>query len=132
MTEPDAAACGPHCPDTWPHLHYYTGAGTRFPVDTEAELQQRPAVSDQAYLEQRLGPRPTLGTWLTTHDAAQIAGVSWNCLVGLLHDGTIPYRQGDRERHVLCRDLIAYLRADDVRRKQAADELTRLGEELGD
>lgn len=132
LTEPDAAACGPHCPDTWPHLHYYTEAGTRFPVDAEVELQQRPAVSDQAYLEQRLGPRPTLDTWLTTFQAAEIANVSRAEIMRLLDAGEIPWARPSRHRLIRCRDLIAYLRADDARRTQAADELGRLGQEIYD
>ena len=110
----------------------YTEAGTRFPVDAEVELQQRPAASDQAYLEQRLGPRPTLDTWLTTFQAAEIANVSRAEIMRILDAGEIPYSKPGRHRLILCRDLIAYLRADDVRRKQAADELSQLGQEIGD
>jgi excisionase family DNA binding protein len=89
-------------------------------------------ISDVAYLEQRLGPRPTLQTWLTTWEAAEIAGVSRPYLLKLLDAGEVPFKQGDRRRRILCSDLIAYLRADDARREQAVGELARLGQEIED
>jgi excisionase family DNA binding protein len=127
-----ATACGPHCPDVFPHLHYYGEAGTRFPAAAETELQQRPPVSDEAYLEQRLGPRPTLDTRLATFQAADIANVSRAEIMRLLDAGEIPWERPGRHRLIRCRDLIAYLRADDARRMQAADELSRLGQEIHD
>lgn len=125
-----ATACGPHCPDVFPHLHYYGEAGTRFPAAAETELQQRPPVSDEQYLERRLGPRPTLDTLLTTFQAADIANASRTQVMRLLDAGEIPYGKPGRHRLILCRDLIAYLRTDDARREQAADELSQLGQEI--
>lgn len=48
----------------------------------------------------------------------------------LLDAGEIPYSKPGRHRLILCRDLIAYLRTDDARREQAADELSQLGQEI--
>jgi excisionase family DNA binding protein len=86
-------------------------------------------ITDEAYLEQRLGPRPTLETWLTTWEAADIADVSRPFLLKLLDAGNVPFKQVDRHRRILCSDLIAYLRADDARREQAMGGLSRLGQE---
>lgn len=88
--------------------------------------------ADEAYLERRLGPRPTLDTRLTTFQAADIAGVSRAEIMRLLDAGEIPCCKPGRHRLILCRDLITYLRADDARREQAADELSQLGQEIGD
>lgn len=85
--------------------------------------------SDAEYLERRLGQRPTLDTMLTTFEAAEIANVSRAQVMRLLDASEIPWERPGRHRLIQCRDLITYLRADDARREQAANELSRLGEE---
>jgi excisionase family DNA binding protein len=132
MGNPTGHACSPHCPDTFPHDHYFTETGTRLQADVEAALQQRPAVSDAQYLEDRLGRRPTLDTMLTTIEAAEIANVSRAHIMRLLDNSDIPYAKPGRHRLIRCQDLITYLRTEDARREQAADELSRLGQEIGD
>jgi excisionase family DNA binding protein len=57
--------------------------------------------------------------------------VSRPYLIGLLERGEIPYRLVGRHRRVRFDDLVTYQRADDRKRKDAADELTRLDQELG-
>jgi excisionase family DNA binding protein len=103
------------------NLHYRLTAAPAQPGDDQ-----------DAYLEERLGPRPTLDTWLTTFQAADIAGVSRAEIMRLLDAGEISWERPGRHRLIRCRDLITYLQADDTRRKQAADELSRLGQEIGD
>ena len=43
----------------------------------------------------------------------------------------IPYRMVGTHRRIMFEDLREYRRRDDLKRRQAADELTRLSEELG-
>ncbi len=57
--------------------------------------------------------------------------VSRPYLIGLLESGEIPYKLVGRHRRIRFADLRQYLREDDVRRKEAADELMELDQELG-
>lgn len=68
---------------------------------------------------------------VSTQVAAETLNVSRPYLIGLLEQGKIPFRLVGRHRRVRFDDLIAYQREDDRRRKDAADELTRLDQELG-
>ncbi|MBQ0984004.1 helix-turn-helix domain-containing protein [Streptomyces sp. F63] len=68
---------------------------------------------------------------LTTQQAADMLNVSRPYLIGLLESGEIPYKLVGRHRRIRFADLRQYLREDDVKRKEAADELMDLDQELG-
>jgi excisionase family DNA binding protein len=70
-------------------------------------------------------------TELTTQQAADFLNVSRPHLIGLLEADGIPYRMVGTHRRIRFEDLRQYRRRDDLQRRQAADELTRLSEELG-
>lgn len=68
---------------------------------------------------------------LTTQQAADLLNVSRPFLIGLLDAGRIDYRLVGTHRRIRAESLMAYLRSDDARRRQAADELTALNQEMG-
>ncbi|GAA3461428.1 excisionase family DNA-binding protein [Saccharothrix longispora] len=68
---------------------------------------------------------------LTTQTAAEMLNVSRPYLIGLLERGEIEYRLVGRHRRVRFDALMDYMRRDDLARKQALDEMTRLDQELG-
>ncbi|WP_077061356.1 helix-turn-helix domain-containing protein [Streptomyces sp. MP131-18] len=68
---------------------------------------------------------------LTTQQAADMLNVSRPYLIGLLESGAIPYKLVGRHRRIRFADLRQYLREDDVKRKDAADELMDMDQELG-
>lgn len=72
-----------------------------------------------------------LNAELTTQQAADMMNVSRPYLIGLLERGEIQYRLVGRHRRIQYADLIAYMEADDVKRRAAIEELTRLDQELG-
>lgn len=68
---------------------------------------------------------------LTTQQAADILNVSRPFLIGLLEAEEIEYRTVGTHRRIRASSLVQYKARDDQRRRQAADELTELGQDLG-
>jgi excisionase family DNA binding protein len=68
---------------------------------------------------------------VTTQQAADLLNVSRPFLIGLLEDGQIDFRRVGRHRRVRLESLLAYMGEDDRRRRDAADELTVLTQDIG-
>ena len=67
---------------------------------------------------------------LSTQQAADALNVSRPYLIGLLESGRIPFRKVGRHRKVRFEDLMDYKRKDDLSRRDAADKLAELSEDL--
>lgn len=68
---------------------------------------------------------------LTTQQAADLLNVSRPYLIGLLEADAIEYRKVGKHRRIKAASLVEYMRNDDQRRRQAADELSGLTQEMG-
>jgi excisionase family DNA binding protein len=68
---------------------------------------------------------------LTTQQAADLLNVSRPYLVLLLESGVVPYRKIGTRRRVLFEHLMAYKKAEEVKRMEALNELVRQAHELG-
>ena len=68
---------------------------------------------------------------LTTQQAADMLNVSRPFLIGLLEAGEIDYRKVGTHRRIKAQSLLEYQRQDDRKRREAADELTALNQEMG-
>jgi excisionase family DNA binding protein len=69
---------------------------------------------------------------LTTQQAADALNVSRPYLISMVERGEIPYTKVGTHRRIAFADLLEYKRKDDQLRRAAADEVTALGEELGE
>ncbi len=68
---------------------------------------------------------------LTTQQAADMLNVSRPYLIGLLEAGAIEYSKVGRHRRIPFPALVEYKRHADQRSREAADELSDLGQQLG-
>ena len=68
---------------------------------------------------------------LTTQQAAELLNVSRPFLIGLLDAGDVEYRRVGKHRRIKARSLMDYMARDDRQRREAADELTRVDQEMG-
>ncbi|MFG1793917.1 helix-turn-helix domain-containing protein [Nocardia sp. NPDC049149] len=68
---------------------------------------------------------------LTTQQAADMLNVSRPYVVGLLEAEEIPFRFVGRHRRIRYEDLKRYQQQNQAKSKTAADELARLGQDLG-
>lgn len=69
---------------------------------------------------------------VTPHEAADLLNVSRSYVHRLLDEGRIPSRRTGARCHVLLKDLLAYRAKDNVQRRAALGELTRLSQEVGE
>lgn len=68
---------------------------------------------------------------LTTQQAAELLNVSRPFLIGLLDDHKIEYRKVGKHRRIKTQSLMEYMARDDQERRETADELTQLNQEMG-
>lgn len=68
---------------------------------------------------------------LTTQQAAELLNVSRPFLIGLLDDHKIEYRKVGKHRRIKAQSLMKYMARDDQDRRETADELTQLNQEMG-
>jgi excisionase family DNA binding protein len=68
---------------------------------------------------------------LTTKQAAEVLGVSRPFLIRALERGEIPFRKVGRHRRALMKDVLAYKRTMQVKRRAALDELVKTSEDIG-
>jgi excisionase family DNA binding protein len=70
-------------------------------------------------------------TLLTTQEAADLLGISRPTLVRLLEGREIPFEVRGRHRRIRLADLLAYQEQMRQRRREALEEMVRVGEETG-
>ena len=68
---------------------------------------------------------------VTTQQAADLLHVSRPFLVGLIDKGTLPARMVGNQRRLPLKDVLAYKRDNQAKRREALEELAKLDQELG-
>jgi excisionase family DNA binding protein len=68
---------------------------------------------------------------ITTEQAARLLHVSRPYVVGLVDKGAIPARTVGKQRRLLLKDVLAYKRDNEAKRREALSELAALDQELG-
>ncbi|MCV2393274.1 helix-turn-helix domain-containing protein [Actinotalea sp. M2MS4P-6] len=68
---------------------------------------------------------------LTTQQAADVLNVSRPYLIKLLENGVIAFRKVGKHRRIPLDALMDYKRQDEQKRREAADQLAALSQELG-
>lgn len=71
------------------------------------------------------------GIEFTTQQAADFLNLSRPYVIELLNEDDIEFRQVGAHQRIRFQDLREYKTRDDLKRRQAADELTRLTEDMG-
>lgn len=71
------------------------------------------------------------GEELTTQQAADLLNVSRPYLIALLESGEIAYRRVGKHRRISTESFLEYLRRDNARRRDAANELSALTQQMG-
>jgi excisionase family DNA binding protein len=68
---------------------------------------------------------------ITTEQAAKLLHVSRPYVVGLVDKGAIPARTVGKQRRLPLKDVLAYKRDNEAKRREALGELAELDQELG-
>ncbi len=68
---------------------------------------------------------------ITTEQAASLLHVSRPYVVGLVDKGQLPARNVGKQRRLLLKDVLAYKRDNEAKRREALRELAALDQELG-
>jgi excisionase family DNA binding protein len=111
-------------------VHLETGAGDEALVLPRPVAEMFASMLDALAHGQGIQIMP-VDAELTTQQAADMLNVSRPYLIGLLESGEIRFRLVGRHRRIRFADLHQYLREDDARRKETADELMELDQDLG-
>ncbi len=111
----------------------------RVQVDADGDLIELPPMVTrllQIVLEHMAAGHPIsimpLEAEMTTQQAADMLGVSRPFFIKLLEQGAVQHRKVGRHRRIRVADLLAYRKQNQAARSAALDELTQIGQELGD